>query len=317
MLKLFLKIGGYLFLILIVLEVLVRIFHLAKDTPKRFIDEAKVEKWIPNQKGIAVTGNRKQNHARYRINNAGFNSYQEYTPTKEQFELALVGDSFIQGFHQDYTHSIGKKIENALPAIKVYEYAYAGYDFADQLHLIHAYKKDFDLIDQTIIYIDFNTDLLRGEYAVIQDRIALQSPLNNMLKKCKLLVYTKSIGVLDPPKNLVAKLINSLNKRPRATHTKIKKVSHQKNNTIVTYLNNFKKLVTTYGFDKKRYSLLLNTNTTPKPFLDYLMANHFKIIDFHQALKNATAPTYLIYDQHWNDYGRTLIANQISKTIIP
>ncbi len=312
MLKLSIKIGCYLFLILLILEILIRVFHLAKDTPQRFIDKSKVEKWVPNQKGISVTGIRKQNAAHYRINNSGFNSYQEYNSTKEQFELALVGDSFIEGFHQDYDDSIGKKIENEFPNIKVYEYGYAGYDFADQLHLIHAYKKDFDLIDQIIIYIDFNSDLLRYKYTVIQDRITLQSPLNNMLKKCKLLVYTKSIGLLDPPKKLIAKLINSLNKKQPKTSKK--SIEHTDKTAI--YINNFKKLVQLYGFDKQRYSLLLNTNTTPKPFLDYLTNNHFKIIDFHQSFKKATAPTYLIYDQHWNNYGRSLIAKQISKTIL-
>lgn len=313
MLKLFLKIGAYIILILLVLEVLIRIFHLAKDTPQRFIDKAKVEKWVPNQKGISVTGNRKQNHAHYRINNMGFNSFQEFEPTKAQFELALVGDSFIQGFHQDYNNSIGKKIENEIPNIKVYEYAYAGYDFADQLHLIHAYKKDFDLIDQVVIYIDFNTDLFRNEYAVIQDRVALQSPLNNLLKKCKLLVYAKSIGLLDPPKKLLIKLLNRFSEKQTLTSEK----NTKKIDKTSLYINNFKKLVQLYGFDKQRFSLLLNTNTTPKPFLNYLTNNHYEVIDFYQSFKKASTPTYLIYDQHWNNYGRTLIAKQISNSIVP
>ncbi|WP_029489778.1 hypothetical protein [Aquimarina agarivorans] len=313
MIKLFLKITSYLILLLLALEGLVRFFHLAKDTPQRFIDHAKVEKWVPNQTGISVTGIRRQNSAKYRINTNGFNSYREFDPSKETFELALVGDSFIQGFHQDYDNSIGKKIENVTSDINVFEYGYAGYDFADQIHLIHAYKNDFDLIDAIVIYIDFNTDLKRGTYQVIEDRVALQSPLNNILKKCKLLVYIKSIGLLDPPKKIVANVINCLKSTTKVS------VKDQQTKKVVdyseVYMENFKKLIHQYGFEKQKSWLLLNSNTTPKVFLDYLHSHHFKVIDFYQEFKNATKPTFLIYDQHWNNYGRSLIAKQISESI--
>lgn len=113
--KLILKCGLYAFLLIIALEIMVRALHLSKDNPTRFVDEKKVEKWYPNQNGHSVTGNRRQNFSEYKINNSGFNSYREFNPTKEKVEIALVGDSFIEGFHQHYYNSIGKKIENKLP----------------------------------------------------------------------------------------------------------------------------------------------------------------------------------------------------------
>ena len=127
------------------LEIWVRVFHLTKDYPVRYIDEFGVEKWMPNQDGFSVTGNRRQNFSEYHINNFGYNSYREYNPSKDKVEIALVGDSFVEGFHQNYYNSTGKKIEKILNGIEVYEFGYAGYDLADELHLIHQYQSTFNL----------------------------------------------------------------------------------------------------------------------------------------------------------------------------
>ncbi len=302
---------------LLILEALVRVFYLAKDTPNRFIDEYQVEKWEPNQQGYEITGNRRQNFAEYKINNSGYNSYREFNPTKESIEIALVGDSFIQGFHQNYNNSIGKKIEFTLPNVHVYEYGYAGYDFADQMHLVNSYKKDFDLIDHVVLYLDFNTDLTRAKYEVIKYRLALQTPLNNALKKCKLLVYIKNIGLLDLPKRFITKIINTI--KGNKSSEKVVTEEELKENELIKIKNsisNFKNLVKLYNFDKNRFSILLDATKTPLPFLSYLNENNFKIIDFNEEFKNAFKPTYLIYDQHWNNYGRTLIAKKISESII-
>ena len=142
--KLFFKSTKYGLLILIGLELIIRGLHLTRDYPVRIIDDKRVEKWKPNQKGFSVTGNRRQNFSEYHINNSGFNSYREFNPTEDKREIALVGDSFIEGFHQDYYNSIEKKIESKIPEIEVYEFGYAGYDFTDQLHLVHVYKNEFD-----------------------------------------------------------------------------------------------------------------------------------------------------------------------------
>jgi hypothetical protein len=41
---------------------------------------------------------------------AGFNSHREFfTPSEDKFEIALIGDSCIEGFHQDFYDSTGKK----------------------------------------------------------------------------------------------------------------------------------------------------------------------------------------------------------------
>ena len=70
-----------------------------------------------------------------------------------------------------------------------------------------------------------------------------------------------------------------------------------------------------YGFDKKRFILLLDSKITPKPFLNYLEANDFQYIDMSEEFLKATKPTTLIYDRHWNNHGREIIAQLIAKKI--
>ena len=313
MVKLLTKIGLYTIAVILLLEVIVRVLHLAKDTPIRYIDEHKVEKWVPKQTGYSVTGNRNQNLCPYKINNFGYNSFREFNPTANKTEIAIVGDSFIQGFHQDYNNSIGKKIENSLPNIEVYEYGYAGYDFADQLHLINAYKKDFDLINYVVVYLNFEDDLLRDKYKVVHERLAVQSPKNLMIKKCKLLVYIKSIGLLDPPIKFVSKLIAYATRDNKTTIQTNKNSNTAEKNKTTQYITNFNNLVELYGFNKSRYSLLLDSRNTPKEFINYLNINNFHIIDFSKAFKAVNTPTTLVYDQHWNNLGRNLIAEEITK----
>jgi hypothetical protein len=273
--------------------------------PHRFVDEHKVEKWVPNQTGFSITGNRRQNFSEYRINDFGFNSYHEYKPTKDKIEIALVGDSFIEGFHQNYYNSIGRKIEDKLKDVQVYEYGYAGYDFADQLHLINAYKDHFDLIDYVIIDIKFSTDLSRDNYNVIKDRMRLERPFYKILKKSKLIIYLQSIGVFEPFKDFIFSSKKSDdNNGDKETIEDLDKKDNIR-------LENFKKLVSLYGYDKSKFVFLLDSNNTSILFLNYLKENNFRYIDVGPTLKKSDKVTTLVYDMHWNNRGRNLVADLI------
>ncbi|WP_159020219.1 hypothetical protein [Algibacter sp. L3A6] len=306
--KLIFKSGLYFILILVALELFVRVLHLAKDSPSRYIDEFNVEKWEPNQGGYSVTGNRRMNFAEYHINNSGYNSYREFNPTLDKTEIALVGDSFIQGFHQDYYDSVGKKIENQLDGVEVYEYGYAGYDFADQLHLMHQYKDAFDKIDYVVLGIRFRDDLFRNEYKVIYDRMRLESSMYKNARKIKLLVYAQGIGILDPVKKFPGKLISFFKNSSKVVAEPKQETAQDIEEKQAKYINNFESLVEKYGYDKSKYVLLLDKSETPQVFLTYLRHHGFKYIDYGESLNNSKTPPTLVYDQHWNNHGRNLIA---------
>ncbi|WP_338358914.1 hypothetical protein [Yeosuana marina] len=310
--QLFFKIAIYAFLILLVLEGIIRVFHLTKDYPVRFIDERGVERWKPHQEGNSVTGIRRQNFSKFNINSSGYNSYRDFQPSKENVEIALVGDSFIEGFHQDYYNSIGKKIETTLPGVEVYEIGYAGYDFADQLHLIHQYPSFFDLIDHVVIGLKFENDLHRGEYDIVPDRIKLESPMYRSLRKIKLLVYLQNIGAFSAARELTRTLLSFGQDAPDAARIETES-KESKNLRYLNYITNFESLVNTYGYNKNRYTLLINKEKTPMIFLTYLDRHGYTYLDFSETLNQSIRPTTLIYDMHWNDHGRDLIAQLISQ----
>lgn len=311
------KIIVYIFLVLIFLEVIVRALHLYTEDPPRLIDEYGVEKRVPGHQGYAVTGNRNQNFSEFNINSSGFNSHREFAPTKDKFELALIGDSFIEGFHQDYYNSTGKKIEARLDTVEVYQYGYAGYDLANQMHLINAYNEHFGLIDEIIIYLNYESDLERGEYRPNVDRInMLSSTVFKIRDNVKLLAYGSKIGILEPLKKLVTGQAfqsstdvfetNKINIDP----LKASKGKEQQ------YLENFKNLITLYGFDRCRTTILLDSRKTNASFLEYCEAQNIRYLDFATTFDKTTKPVTLIYDWHWNNHGRELIADVISNYII-
>ncbi|WP_076454219.1 hypothetical protein [Zobellia uliginosa] len=312
--KFILKSVLYMLLILLLLEVIVRVFHLYTEDPPRFIDAYGVEKRVPDHSGYAVTGNRNQNFSEFHINKAGFNSYREFTPSADKFELALVGDSFIEGFHQDVSNSIGKQIENQTEGIEVYEYGYAGYDFANQMHLVHAYKNDFQLIDQIILYLNYDNDLKRGVYKPNKDRIQmLSSTLFKIRDNIKLLAYGSKIGIIEPLKKLAQRGVafNDTEEGYRTNELTLDSEDEELKRDQKR-IANFKSLIHLYGFDKSKTTLLLDRRKTSKRFLDFCRNNGIRYIDFSSSFENSKRPTTLIYDHHWNAHGRALIAKEIA-----
>lgn len=310
MIKFLLKIAVYITLILIFLEVMVRVFHLHNDVPTRFVDIDNINKWIPNQKGYAVYGNRVQNIAEYNINSAGFNSYREFNPSIRKIEVALIGDSFIEGFHQDYYNSIGKKIEKKIKGIEVYEYGHSSNDFADQLYLTYKNKAQFSKINILIYYLRFSEDLERAEYKHI-----VRKPLFQKFRRSKLLEYSINIGLMDPIKDAIvfAKRLSSGKLHSDLNKTISKKILN-KDSGLKKQLN-FDELIAKYEFDKNKSAILLDSRVTPEYFISHLHDLEIEVIDFAKSFEEAGGyrKTTLIYDQHWNDLGRSLISLEILK----
>lgn len=311
------KIILYSILLFIALEIIVRVFHLYDEYPQFIINDKNVKTYAPNQEGVTVTGNRVMNFAQYHINKSGFNSYREFTPSKNKKGIAIIGDSFIEGLHQNYNNSIGKKIESKLNnGTEVYEYGHSGYDFADQLHLISAYKEKFDQIDHIIVYMKFENDLQRDFYKPDQYWIDSQYFITSRLKKkIRLYNYLEDIGFVESIKEFKSNLLEfSFNKKPKNTELNTETSEKTLANNS-KYLDNFKKLVAIFGFDKDKIAILLDSRTTSKSFLEYCDTMGYSYIDFGKTFEKSKTPTTLIYDMHWNNHGRNIIASEISNYI--
>ena len=308
--KLFLKLSLYGIITFVVLEVLVRIFHLYSETPLRYIDEFGVEKRVPNQVGTNVTGNRRQHVTDFRINENGFNTIRKEISSNNKIKIALVGDSFIEGFHQDYKNSLGRMIEQELDSVEVYEYGCGGYDMADQLHLIDTYREDFDKMDLIIVYLKYDNDLERANYRPNQERIAnLNSPIASIRRKSKLLSYIGRLGLI----NKFGVFFRG--ETSEITETDIAKKQESAALDVVR-IENFKNLMDSYSFDKTKIKLLLNSNKTSSGFLNFCNIVDVDYIDYALTFALAEKETTLIYDEHWNSYGRVLIAKEIKMALL-
>lgn len=302
--KLVIKSMFYFILILIVLEVIVRVFHLYQEFPEEYADKHGIYKWYPDQNGYSVYGNRRQVYSEYKINNSGYNSYREFKPSNDKFELALLGDSYVEGFHQNFYNSVGYKIETKLKGLEVYEYGHSSNDFADQMHLIDKNKKDFELIDHIIIRIKYEKDLQRKKYSFVE-----RKPLFMAFRKSKLVVYLLNIGAMEPIKKIHRNILSI--KNGKVDNETLESDSQLEIDKL--FLDNFKWLTSNYNFDKNKITLLIDSRAASNEFVNYLIKQKYNFIDYADSFEKAEnkRPTTLIFDQHWNDFGRTLIANDI------
>lgn len=311
--KLLGKIVLYSILMVLSLEILIRAFHLYFQYPVVRLNENEVVNYIPGQEGAFVLGNRRMTYSRFHINQSGFNSFHEFEPTERNLEVALIGDSFIEGLHQDYDNSIGKKIEDDLSGkVKVFEYGFSGYDLADQLHLIHEFKEDMALIDLAVIYIKFDEDVRRDHYEV-QTRANLENSLVFKIKReVKLLSYLNGIGLISPITDLPKRIKGSVHKNMEIAEKDVDSVAKDKE-----YIKNLNTLLNTYPIDKKKSVFLIDRSITSKSFLDYCDSMGYKYLDFGNALKASSENTVLKYDpmKHWNNHGRDIVAKVIAEYV--
>ena len=306
--KLLYKIAIHGLFIFIILECMVRVFHFHANPPQQYIDDYGVRKLVPLQEGYNVTGNRRQHVTRYQVNNIGFNSIQTDFPKEDNYNVELIGDSYIEGLHQPNHNSIGVMLASKLDSLKVYEYGVSGYDMADQLHFVQAYNKELQHIDEIILYMKFENDFERSAYEPL---LISESKLDKLRNHSKLLTYLRQLGILNSLKSFLT------------TNTKkllFKNEIQQENSIAVDdpkfslqRIANFKKLMKTYNFQKNKMTLLLDSRFTNTMFLDFCKENNIKIIDFKQPFQSAEKETSLVYDAHWNSYGRELIADTIFK----
>jgi hypothetical protein len=147
--KFLVKISLYIVLTFIVLEVIVRILNLHGDrTLHANINGDYLLK--PGQKGFFVRGTLGEVRASFSINPQGFNSLRDYQKdlTAKQKKIALVGDSYIEGFHVNVENSIGQLLEKKFNQdIIVHEYGVGAIGFADYKTIYEKYNlHDYDLV---------------------------------------------------------------------------------------------------------------------------------------------------------------------------
>ncbi|XCF05123.1 hypothetical protein ABI125_10345 [Tamlana crocina] len=180
---------------------------------------------------------------------------------------------------------------------------------SDQLHILNSYKKDFDLIDHVFIYMKFENDFKRREikpdHALVNLKHTFKFKIKNYIR---LLKYANGIGLFDVVKNMI------YGKRPQ-NNGEEEPGPEEEYKLALEYLDNFKAVVGRYGFNKEKNTFLLDKRKTSPLFIEHCDKMGYKYLDFGPAFEKETKPTILIYDRHWNDRGRTIIASVVADYI--
>ena len=152
--KLIINFFVLIFISIILLESYSRYYYFSNSNSK--IQYQNVDGNLLYEPGSSGIYNKPFN-TKYKVNSLGFNSVKNnFTTDDKKTNVALVGDSFIVGFHSNIEESIGQRIEKLNSKINVNEYGVEG-NIIDYL-LIYD-KHNLKNYDKVYIFLTGNNDI--------------------------------------------------------------------------------------------------------------------------------------------------------------
>lgn len=114
-----------------------------------------------SRKGTFTRGELAQIQGKWRINDAGWNSPVEYDSAGESPLIAVIGDSYIEGFHVGQGNRLPDLLRGALGSIRVYSFGISGASLSQYLHLLREEVSPYDpdLVVITIVHNDFHESI--------------------------------------------------------------------------------------------------------------------------------------------------------------
>ena len=287
----------------LIFEIYIRVFHLYDDIPKVNLDPNKLLVYKPNQNGSYNFGNRKEVDSKYLINSAGFNSVVEYDFSTNISKIALIGDSYIEGFHQDVNNSIGRMLDR-LSGYQCYEYGMSSWTLNDYFNLISSNFNQFNQFEY--IFININPSDLQ---------YSLHDYWNS--DESKLKVDTQNSFIYKYIYSNV-KLLSSANQMGIFNNSGKKIKIFSRNNQLELnnndlQLKNFHEILNYFNIPIKNEKLIFLFNSNQKYQESFL--NHIKegynFIDLSISFNESADLPYFRFDKHWNNKGRLLVAKEI------
>ena len=290
-----------------IFEVYIRIFHLYDDIPKVHLNSNKLLIYKPNQSGSYNFGNRREVNSKYFINSSGFNSIIEYDNRKNIPKIALIGDSYIEGFHQDVNNSIGRMLDR-LGGYQCYEYGISGWNLNDYFNLISSDSIQFDQFEY--IFININPSDLQ---------LSLNEYLNSYESKLKvdkqssfIYRYIYSNIKLISSANQMG-IFNNIGKKIKTSPRN----NHSESNEYDLQLKNFHEIFNYFNIPIENEKLIFLFNSKlkyQKSFLK-LIKDKYNFIDLSISFNESEELPYFRFDKHWNNLGRELVAKEILRKI--
>lgn len=299
--KKFLKYVFVWFVVLILIfEVTLRVFGLsAKTSPTYNIDGNYMLK--PGDSGYWVRGGLAEINNYYQVNEQGFNSIVDYDElNKHNLNIAILGDSYIEGFQTDVRYSIGRQLEDILGSKSVvHEFGRSGANITDYSLAYEEFIKDkgYDFVFVLVTDKDLmsNTPSFVGK----GNRVAKKTISRTIYDNVHILRYLNINHGLGVHFN---KLINN---GPES----IARIHNKDTNTVLTEELYLSKI------NKKALSSIPNSVI----FLhedDRLNQYFIQNFDFKfKKIKHEKLPKDHGFDGHWNKNGRFNCAKAMAEYI--
>jgi len=176
-------------LYLILLESTTRVFDLSGHTiPETNLNNNRLAR--PNSEGIWIRGGMREIASHYKINQQGFNSLKDYlTLDKNKVNIAIVGDSYIEGFHVDIENSIGRILEaETHNEFEVHEYGKSGGNIVDFSLIFNQWIRN--RYDYTFVLVT-NEDIISNEASFMGrgNPIPQKSIIREIYNQCSFIRY--------------------------------------------------------------------------------------------------------------------------------
>lgn len=262
---------------LFLLESTTRLFDLSAHTVPEFIIESnKLLK--PGTKDVWIRGGLGEIRSNYSVNNQGFNSLLDYSELDStKINIAIIGDSYIEGFHSDVQNSIGRYLERLTNGkTEVHEYGRSGGNIHDfELMYDQFVKKKYDV-----------TFILMTSKDLMTEQPSFMNFNGSLPDKSLMRLFYNNLSFLRYL-NINQKFKEKLN-RIFFTTTPEKAIYTKSNKKISSdFINKFDESVVFIFEAGKMDSILIQTY--PERFL---------------KIEHKKFPYTHGFDGHWNDIGR-------------
>ena len=287
--------------VVLILELSLCIFDFsAKTMPTKNIDGNYL--FEPGKSGYWLRGGLGEIKSYYQINPQGFNSILDYEKLNhEKLNIALIGDSYVQGFHSDVRNSVGRQLESILGSdVEVHEYGRAGSGIVDYALTYEQYIKDRNYDYVFVLCTDKDLASLRASNIGRGDRVPLKSTSRIVYDNFRAFRYINinhGLGVtLNTLLNNGPTSIERINSNDSVAPLSQKEYLKQINHDALKLLPS--SVIFLFENEKLNEFFIQNYN------FQYVKIVHEKLPKDHG------------FDSHWNKNGRYNCALAMSKKII-
>tara|TARA_B110000238_G_scaffold114600_1_gene124356 strand:+ start:177 stop:1100 length:924 start_codon:yes stop_codon:yes gene_type:complete len=292
----------YLVFIIIILEIIIRVFSLTPEIPQRTIDSSGIQKYKINQSGYYNSTSKEE----WRINKFGWAGVSQ---TQTDTIFSIIGDSYIENFHNPLSCHQGSYLKTLFPQYSFFEAARSGMSFIEDLevtkyldtlvapkkHFIYLNSRDFS---ESILEIKKHTD--RTQFSVKYNKIIKGKLKSAGIKKILYNIKVLHYLYLNYPMDIQSSEDIKLN---------IRMSNSEKTSNVLFYNKFFNFCINNYNLDN--IILVLHPETS-KLFIELCKKHNFKIIELHSLHYSSWK---FNNDPHWNCLGHHNASKQVGEFI--